>query len=93
MQWRSGNVYWEQASSYACLSDYVSFAKEFLNPLLVHTVATARVTGRRTDGHAMNVEVLHKSAISELLRNYSKLVKVQTSKGEADPVHAGGNSS
>jgi hypothetical protein len=92
MQWRSGNVYWEQlsqASSYACLSDDISFAKEFLDTLLVHTVATVRVPGRRTDDHAINVEVLNQSAISELFPNCMKLVDVQTSKGEVDPVHAG----
>jgi hypothetical protein len=89
MQWRSGNLYWEQASGYLCLSDYVSFAKKFLNTLLVHTVVTARVHSRRKDDHAMNAEVLNQSGISELFRSYWKLVKVQTSKGEVDPVYTG----
>jgi len=92
MQWPSWNVYWEQltqASSYAYLPDYMSFAKEFLNTLSVHRVATVKVPGRRTDDHAINVEVLNQSATSELYGKYMKLVKVQTSKGEVDPVHAG----
>jgi hypothetical protein len=52
-------------------------------------VATVRVPGRRTDNHEINVEVLNQSAVSELFQNYMKLVKVQTSKGEVDPVHTG----
>jgi len=67
----------------------VSFTKGFLSTLLVHTLATVRVLGRRTDDHVINVEVLNQSAISELYGKYMKLVKVQTSKGEVDPVHAG----
>jgi len=53
----------------------MSFAKEFLNTLLVHTVATVRVLGRRTDDQAINVEFLNQSAISELYGKYMKLVK------------------
>ena len=67
----------------------MSFTKGFLSTLLVHTLATVRVLGRRTDDHVINVEVLNQSAISELYGKYMKLVKVQTSKGEVDPVHAG----
>jgi hypothetical protein len=69
--------------------DYISFAKEFLDTLLVHTVATVRVPGRPRDNHAINGEVLNQSAISELFQNYMKLVKVLTGKGEVDPVHTG----
>jgi hypothetical protein len=50
-------------------------------------VATVRVLGRGTDDHVIYVEVQY--AISELYGTYKKIVKVQLSIGEVDPVHAG----